>query len=301
MDYKDLYYNKVIDNREIDMVEVLQHFLDDEDVRCLNVAVGYFYISGLELIKDSFIRFMDERNGQFNIIMGNETNSRTSNALSVDVDVDGYLESMPKALEKDTQDIFDKTFLQRIHQWIKEKRISVKVYVDDANYFHAKSYLFFNRINATTGHSVVGSSNFSKNGLQGNTELNVYSNDNFFALKGWYDTLWDSDEVKEFSPELLKIIEKHTVNDEDVQYYKSTRETYYDFANIFAKPYAELDENSPWIGELYPHQQTGVIDVEDKLNTFGTAILADGVGLGKTRTTAGIIRLAIDKKRIIVL
>jgi len=98
------------------MVEVLQHFLDDEDVRCLNVAVGYFYISGLELIKDSFIRFMDERNGQFNIIMGNETNSRTSNALSVDVDVDGYLESMPKALEKDTQDIFDKTFLQRIHQ-----------------------------------------------------------------------------------------------------------------------------------------------------------------------------------------
>lgn len=297
MDYKDLYYNKVIDNREIDMVEVLQHFLDDEDVRCLNVAVGYFYISGLELIKDSFIRFMDERNGQFNIIMGNETNSRTSNALSVDVDVDGYLESMPKALEKDTQDIFDKTFLQRIHQWIKEKRISVKVYVGDANYFHAKSYLFFNRINATTGHSVVGSSNFSKNGLQGNTELNVYSNDNFFALKGWYDTLWDSDEVKEFSPELLKIIEKHTVNDEDVQYYKSTRETYYDFANIFAKPYAELDENSPWIGELYPHQQTGVIDVEDKLNTFGTAILADGVGLGKTRTTAGIIRLAIDKKK----
>lgn len=126
MDYKDLYYNKVIDNREIDMVEVLQHFLDDEDVRCLNVAVGYFYISGLELIKDSFIRFRDERNGQFNIIMGNETNSRTSNALSVDVDVDGYLESMPKALEKDTQDIFDKTFLQRIHQWIKEKRIMDK-------------------------------------------------------------------------------------------------------------------------------------------------------------------------------
>ncbi len=30
---------------------------------------------------------------------------------------------------------------------------------------------------------------------------------------------------------------------------------------------------------------------------FGTAILADGVGLEKTRTTAGIIRLAIDKKK----
>ncbi|UUE17209.1 phospholipase D-like domain-containing protein [Leuconostoc mesenteroides] len=297
MDYKDLYYKKVIDNREIDMIEVLQHFLDDEDVRCLNIAVGYFYISGLELIKDSFIRFMNDRNGQFNIIMGNETNSKTSGILSMGADKEVYLENMPKYLDVDTQDVSDKSFLQLVRQWIKEKRIAAKVYVGDANYFHAKSYLFFNRNNATTGHSVVGSSNFSKNGLQGNTELNVYSNDNFFALKEWFDMLWNSDEVKDFSPELLEIVDMHTANDTSVQYYKPTRETYYDFANIFAKPYAELDENTPWIGELYPHQQTGVIDVEDKLNTFGTAILADGVGLGKTRTTAGIIRLAIDKKK----
>ena len=95
---------------------------------------------------------------------------------------------------------------------------SPKVYVGDANYFHAKSYLFFNRNNATTGHSVVGSSNFSKNGLQGNTELNVYSNDNFFALKEWFDMLWNSDEVKDFSPELLEIVDMHTANDKSVQY-----------------------------------------------------------------------------------
>ena len=81
MSIEDLYYKRVIDNREIDMVEVLKHLLDEPDVRCLNIAVGYFYISGLELIKDSFIRFMNDRNGQFNIIMGNETNNRTSNAV----------------------------------------------------------------------------------------------------------------------------------------------------------------------------------------------------------------------------
>lgn len=121
MNYKDLYYKKVIDNREIDMIEVLRHFLDDEDVRCLNIAVGYFYISGLELIKDSFIRFMNDRNGQFNIIMGNETNNRTSNALSIGAEVDEYLENMPKILEVDAQDVSDKTFMQMIRQWIKKK------------------------------------------------------------------------------------------------------------------------------------------------------------------------------------
>ncbi len=110
---------------------------------------------------------------------------------------------------------------------------------------------------------------FLKNGLQGNTELNVYSNDNFYALKEWFDTLWNSDEVKDFSPELLE--DCRYAHSRVMRMFSTTNrraETYYDFANIFAKPYAELDENTPWISELYPHQQTGVIDVEDKLNTF---------------------------------
>ncbi len=80
--------------------------------------------------------------------MGNETNNRTSNALSIGAEVDEYLENMPKILEVDAQDVSDKTFLQMIRQWIKEKRIAAKVYVGDANYFHAKSYLFFNRNDA---------------------------------------------------------------------------------------------------------------------------------------------------------
>lgn len=43
---------------------------------------------------------------------------------------------------------------------------------------------------------------------------------------------------------------------------------------------------------LYPHQRTGIIKIQDKLMQYGTAILADGVGLGKTRIK-GVIKLSM--------
>lgn len=42
--------------------------------------------------------------------------------------------------------------------------------------------------------------------------------------------------------------------------------------------------------------KTGIIDIWDKLNTFSTAVLSDGVGLGKTRTTAGIVKLSLERQ-----
>lgn len=293
----ELYEKRVIDNRTIKLNEVVKNFLMKPDTRCFNMAVGYFYLSGLELIKDELIYFMNEKHGIINILMGNETNTATSELLSYGTLTEEYIEGIPDELNKDTSKIEDDEFLKMISQWLVQKRIQVKVYTGNANYFHAKSYLFYDKLDARFGKAIVGSSNFSKNGLQGNTELNVLSADNFYALKDWFDSLWNSKEVEFFSPELIKVI-KHNIKDVDNgMLYKPVRESYYDFANIYAKPYTELDTKSEWVQDLYSHQKSGVIDIEDKLNTFGTAILADGVGLGKTRTTAGVIRLALDRKR----
>lgn len=294
---EQLYGKRVIDNRSVTLTEAVKHFLLEPEIHCFNMAVGYFYLSGLQLIKKEFIHFMNEKNGRVNILMGNETNQKTSELLSLGSNPENYLEYMPKMVESDASEIDDKDFLKLLHQWLVEKRIEVKVYTGEANYFHAKSYLFYDKLDARSGKAIVGSSNFSKNGLQGNTELNVLSADNFYALKDWFDSIWYSEEVTAFSPELLNLIKKNVPEMENGQLYKPVRETYYDFANIYARPYAELDTSIEWVKELYPHQQSGVIDIEDKLNTFGTAVLADGVGLGKTRTTAGIIRLAFDAKR----
>ena len=99
-----------------------------------------------------------------------------------------------------------------------------------------------------------------------------------------------------FSSELIEIVKSKFPNWQKGKPYKSTWETYYDFAQIFGKPYAEFNEETEWSEFLYPHQKTGIIDIWDKLNTFSTAVLSDGVGLGKTRTTAGIVKLSLERQ-----
>lgn len=295
-DINELYRRRVIDNRQIKMVDAISMLLKNGEIHTLNIAVGYFYLSGLLLVKDEFIRFMTERNGQLNILMGNETNAATQQLLSGSTA--DYFEKLPQRLSVDVLDVTDTEFLQRVGQWIKEHRIEVKVYTGDANYFHAKSYLFSNQVDSPTGYAITGSSNFSVNGLEGNTELNVLSQDNFLALKDWFNSIWNSDEVEWYDEKLINAIQKKVPNLAKDKLYTPVSETYFDYASLFGVQYAELDNKIPWVKNLYPHQKTGVVSVSDKLNSFGTAVLSDGVGLGKTRTTAGVIRLSIDKGTI---
>ena len=288
---------KVIDNRNVSMTDALKYLLKKEEFRILDVAVGYFYVSGLLLLKDEFTNFMDNRNGHFRILMGNETNGATVNVLDSGKYHD-YAELIQKSTEKDTSNISDKEFLGKVAEWIKERRIEIKIYTGTANYFHAKSYLFASSLNTGYGTAIVGSSNFSKSGLEGNTELNVLTQDGFFALHHWYNDLWLSkDEVTDFSPELIKIVKSNGAK-QTLQQYKPVKETYYDFANIFAQPYAELDMNKEWVKELFPHQRSGIISVKEKLDSLNTAVLSDGVGLGKTRTAAGVIRLYLETESV---
>lgn len=294
---EELFSKKVIDNRNVSMTGALKYLLKQEEFKTLDVAVGYFYISGLLLLKDEIVNFIDNRNGHFRILMGNETNGATVNVLD-DSKFDNYAELIHESTEKDTKTISDKAFLGKVTEWIRDGKIEIKIYTGTANYFHAKSYLFASSLNANRGTAIVGSSNFSKAGLEGNTELNVLTEDGFFALHQWYNNLWFSkDEVTDFSPDLIKIAISNGAK-ETLQQYKPVRETYYDFANIFAQPYAELDMKKEWVQELFPHQRSGIISVKEKLDSLNTAVLSDGVGLGKTRTAAGVIRLYLETESI---
>lgn len=294
---EELFSKKVIDNRNVSMTDALKYLLKQEEFKTLDIAVGYFYISGLFLLKDEIVNFIDNRNGHFRILMGNETNGATVNVLD-DSKFNNYAELIHESTEKDTKTISDKAFLGKVTEWIREGKIEIKIYTGTANYFHAKSYLFASSLNTGYGTAIVGSSNFSKSGLEGNTELNVLTQDGFFALHHWYNDLWLSkDEVTDFSPELIKIVKSNGAK-QTLQQYKPVKETYYDFANIFAQPYAELDMKQEWVQELFPHQRSGIISVKEKLDSLNTAVLSDGVGLGKTRTAAGVIRLYLETESV---
>lgn len=296
---EQLYKEKVIDNRKVTMQFAVNNMLRKPYTNRFDLAVGYFYISGLLMIKEIFTEFIETKNGRMNILMGNETNEITKKTIKTaflvnETDDDYEKETYKSQFKCDIKSLSeeDKLFLMKFVDWVEQKRIEVKVYTGQANYFHAKSYMFYSTDNEFSGDSIVGSSNFSKNGLLGNTELNVYSADGFGALHDWFKSIWNSDEVDLFSDELIKTIKGVYPPNTEYKRYKPVSETYFDLAQIFARPYATLDSSEIW-KTLYPHQQIGIIKIQDKLMQYGTAVLADGVGLGKTRTTAGVIKLSM--------
>ncbi|WPU43523.1 DEAD/DEAH box helicase family protein [Limosilactobacillus reuteri] len=292
-----LFSEHVIDNRRLSMVDALKYLLTQEEFKTLDVAVGYFYITGLLLLKNEFTDFTDNRNGHFRILMGNETNGGTVNVLDGSY-YKNYVDLIAAKSKNDTDRISDKEFLGKVVEWIDSGRIEIKVYTGQADYFHAKSYLFASTLDSERGTAIVGSSNFSRAGLQGNTELNVLTQDGFFALHNWYNNLWLSKEaVTDFSPELIKIV-KSSGAKRPLQEYQPVKETYYNFANMYGKPYSELDDSQQWVQELFQHQRSGIINIKEKLDSLDTAVLSDGVGLGKTRTAAGVIRLYLASETV---
>ncbi|TXJ87807.1 type III restriction endonuclease subunit R [Lactobacillus delbrueckii] len=293
---KKILGQKVIDNRKVKMLDAIKFFLKKPDTKSLDMAVGYFYISGALMLKDEFIDFMDRKNGKMRILMGNQTDKVTASVLGKEKN---YFAYMIEKSKKDVSEISDSDFLNRFEGWLKNGQIEVKVYTGDANYFHAKSYLFASYQDSTTGAAIVGSSNFSRKGLEGNTELNVFTSDAFYPLHTWYTDLWLSEnEVEQFSVELINIVKDKLPRKKIRHRYQSVKKTYFDYANLFAKPFTELDETKDWVKDLYPHQRSGVISIKDKLDSFSTAVLADGVGLGKTRTAAGVMRLYLESENV---
>src|SRR5262249_45218717 len=49
---------------------------------------------------------------------------------------------------------------------------------------------------------------------------------------------------------------------------------------------------------LFPHQERGIAELVARLRRFNTAVLADSVGLGKTRTTCAVIRSLRDQQQL---
>ncbi|MFB8426312.1 phospholipase D-like domain-containing protein [Priestia megaterium] len=294
--YAKLRMERVIDNREISMAEVIQDLLPS--AQHLDIAVGYFYLTGFSYLQEHINSFMENPNANIRIIMGNQTNTETLSIL------ENGLAPKEVAL-RDAKMTAEEEMPEKLHEivkWMRERRLQIKVYTGPANYFHAKSYLFnTSSFGRKEGYAIVGSSNFSKNGLTGNTELNTLSQDNFYALSNWFDTIWNSTEVKDFSPELLKtVIENLPKKSKDLQYYLTPRATYFEFAKRYGVPIVE-PPTGDYMDTLFEHQTVGVAEIKNRLERYGTAILSDSVGLGKTRTAAAVIRALGEPKTLLVI
>ena len=137
--------------------------------------------------------------------MGDEVSKRTKRAFEeglkkIATTLDASLES-----EKKTNDFL--SGVPAVVEALRSGKIQCRVYRKDK--FHAKCYLTHGRQAVIGSFGLVGSSNFTKPGLEDNVELNVQiRGNNVKLLQEWYEKHWD--ESEDITADVLRTFERHT-------------------------------------------------------------------------------------------
>jgi len=287
----------IIDNSQNrELIRVLKDQLHKS--KKAKFAIGYFFLSGFSLVKDNFPQSY-EKLPFLKIVMGNETTYPTKEEL-----VEGYSlrEVFKQRMIEDLQRV--KLTEEQIQQlkalrdFVANNIIDVKLF--DKSRLHAKLYLFLTRPEekyGSPGLAIVGSSNFTAEGLTKNKELNVLltSREEVLYLNQWFDELWD--EAVEFKEDLLKIIDISGVLPES-PYPKigNLIDPQTLFQYLVYKWFEGRVLNLLKKDILMEFQLVGVVNATDKTNFYNGAILADSVGLGKSFMASAVIEEFLNGK-----
>lgn len=271
-------------------------------------AIGYFFITGFSLIEDDFPAEFKKK-PFLKIVMGDETTKQTGEEIKEGYELrDLFMDKMIGELEGEKiteEQIRNITLLRKL---IAEEVIEIKLF--DKSKLHAKLYLFLTNPTSeyqSPGLALVGSSNFTKQGLTKNKELNVAltSREDVLYLNKWFDDLWE--EATDFSQDMLKIIDYSGVTEKD---HKPTGLTGKDhkprigqridpellFKYLVYHWFDGRVKNILKKDVLMEFQLIGVMNAINSLNTYNGVILADSVGLGKSFLAGAVIEEYINGK-----
>jgi len=289
--------SNIIDNSpNRELVKVLKHQLGKS--KEAKFAIGYFFLSGFSLVENDFPENYDKL-PFLKIVMGNETTYPTKEELVAGYNLrDLFKQRMIEDLQKRKLTEEEIQQLRNLRDFIAKNVIDVKLY--ERSKLHAKLYLFLTNPDekyASPGLAIVGSSNFTAEGLTKNKELNVLltSREEVLYLNDWFDKLWA--EAVEFREDLLKVI---------------------DFSGVLpGSPYPKIGElidpqtlfkylvyrwfegrvlNLLKRDILMEFQLVGVVNAVNICNFYNGVILADSVGLGKSFMASAVIEEFLYRK-----
>ncbi len=311
--------NTLIDNssEELRMVSTVRDLIESSECSTIKIATGYWDIPGTTLIVSQLKAFLQRPNTRLHLLIGTDPVVRASQQKS------------PKYKGAHTQTDYIRCDLQQLEvkdeyvevvrllkEYCKEdfddSRIQIKMCKTDENgdaqFFHAKCYIF---LGANFAKGIIGSSNFTQKGLEGNSELNYLEWDNskvtacpneYSKTKGhnyWFDEKWGQAEEwnKTFLEEVLhgSPIETEAAKPVAVElltpYELYIKLLNYKFGDI-------VDLNQQQLIESYLPQRFNPLDYQIQavkqcfaiMREHGGFMLADVVGLGKTVVGALVIK-----------
>ena len=296
---------KIIDNERFKLLDVLKEA--SGDFKELSIATGYWDLKAMNVLKIELEKFEKVR-----ILIGREPQIARSQ-------LDAPEEDFPaKDIEIDLQNLSPESELREValltKQWLQSGKLEVRVY--RRSFLHAKTYIFGN-FNSKKAVGLIGSSNFTLNGMTTNTELNELESDERVVLfqpqtpeqqashLSWFESKWTDELTEPWNEKLISIVQDSPLGDLFFSPYETYIKTLHD---LYQEELVDEDEFADKAGKgktLFDFQQKNINALTRRLKKYGVAMLSDSVGLGKTSTSIGVIKRYLDdpegKKRIEII
>lgn len=298
---------KIIDNNRKIFLNVLKEVLPQ--YKELSIATGYWDLEGTQLILDQLKDYKKIR-----LLIGREPLlSRDNKQKVVGPEPDYPDRDFFQDLENVVHSPELKNTVITIKKMIDEGKLEVRVY--RKSFLHAKCYIF-GGYDSTEAIGVIGSSNFTRNGLTKNTELNALESDQRIVTSVpkneqqevghlfWFDQFWNDETTENWNGKFTEILGESPVGDVLFSPYETYIKTLYE---VYKEELEEEELLSTIKGthELLDFQKKNVQALIRRLNKYRVAMLSDSVGLGKTYTAIEVIKQYFDsadgKRRVVVI
>lgn len=309
--------NNVIDNKKVVLKDELLKILPKTDTA--NIAVGYFFISGLSAIIESL-----KAVNKVKILISNTTDKNTAETLiegfhSIKeirnkIDKDNFVneekkskiiqdskDNIKQSLEHMNQTVEEKTVVESLIEMMEIKQVEVRVYPKEK--LHAKAYIFQPKdTDFAQGMGIVGSSNLSLAGISHNSELNLKTHNpsDVNHLLIWFNELWN--DGLEFTEDFNLILKNSWAGKIYTPHELFIKAAYLEYRDKLEGQH-EID---PIWGTKFPRlfsfQKSAVDQGLTLFELYGGVIIGDVVGLGKTYVGTALLKyLQLQEHRPLII
>lgn len=318
-----IHERTLIDNSSVDlsMSQTLKECITKEGIQVIRIATGYWDMKGMALIYDELKSFLDREGTQLQLLIGKDPYVY-ANQLKNPVFKDfKYPNDYVRRHITELQFVEEDEKLVRLlldYCDGEDAKFQIRLYnknaEDESQFLHSKCYIFTGKDRYDWSLGIVGSSNFTKQGLEGNAELNYLENErriiNWKEEDGpgkghiqWFNEKWELAEP--WNQEFLEQVLRKTPIAEKVEKEKKEEQTkpltpyevYIKYLQAqlgdIADPRASVVLKSylPTNYSSLSYQMDAVQQCFYIMKQHGGFILGDVVGLGKT-----VVGLLIIKK-----
>lgn len=317
--------NTLIDNSaQLQMQQTLRECLSLNGIHTVQIATGYWDLLGMALVLDELRTFLQKEGTKLQLLIGKDPFVYANQVVNPKYKNKQYPNDYIRTdiEELDLADEACKQVVELLMKYCSGDSPKIEIHIfkrnenDESQFLHSKCYIFETPDEAC---AVIGSSNFTKKGLEGNSELNYVETDYLRVLadsapngkqksfRTWFDEKWHLSEPwnKEFLEQVLEPtpIAKKVKEEVEEQEQANVLTPYETYIRVLADRFGTLaDPNIEGVLKSYlpksyramKYQLDAAALCYQVMKQHGGFLLGDVVGLGKTITGVLLLKYYLD-------